>query len=127
MTVGAGSDRPARGVLPSEESAGRGQRGPRHSCVAVSQLDPARCGRATRFSGGARECARVGLDLCTAYVQYGTCAVPAVRLCGRYLLDSRDVQIEWQYATEPGGQARDDQPFSEQNVSRDMSGIPGGG
>ena len=29
--------------------------------------------------------------------------IPAENL--RYLLDNREVQIEWQYATEPGGQA----------------------
>ena len=25
--------------------------------------------------------------------------------CPRYLLDDRELQIEWQYATKPGGQA----------------------
>lgn len=28
-----------------------------------------------------------------------------VHAAARYLLDNREVQIEWQYATEPGGQA----------------------
>ncbi|CAJ1362630.1 unnamed protein product [Effrenium voratum] len=35
----------------------------------------------------------------------GSCQVrPRHKIQRRYLLDSRDVQIEWQYATEPGGQ-----------------------